>query len=239
MSRILAIGGGGFQMEGDGSPVDDYLLSVPGKARPRICLVSTTSGDRPEYIERFYSAFSRRSCVPSHLPFFASEPRPGAVPLPDLEAHLLAQDVIFVSGGNVRAALAVWREWGVDRVFARALGEGVLLSGMSAGAMCWFEYALTDTYWQPGYKPVPALGHLPGGCRVHYGCDPGERERLHAAFEAGAVPPTLAIDDHAAVLFDGARVRKAVSWRDGAKAYQVSSQDGRVVEVAYPNDSSR
>jgi dipeptidase E len=232
MKRILAIGGGGFQMETEPSPIDDYILQLTGKHRPRLCLVSTPSGDLPDYIERFYAAFSQRSCEPSHLAFFFRDIRPGAVALKDLAKHLLAQDAIFVSGGNTRAALSVWREWGVDRVFAEALNAGVLLSGMSAGAMCWFEFGLTDTYWEPGYRPSPCLGFLPGGCRVHYN-DAHGRERLHAATEAGAVPTTIAIDDYSAVLFRDATVEKVMSWRSGSSAYRVSREDGHAQDVAY------
>src|SRR5215813_13487299 len=139
--RILAIGGGGFQMEGGASPVDDYVLSLTGKTTPRISLLATASGDRPDYIEWFHDAFAARRCETSHIAFFQRDAQRGAVPLSDLEEHLLRQDVIFVSGGNTRAAIAIWREWGVDKFLARALDDGVLLAGMSAGAMCWFEWA--------------------------------------------------------------------------------------------------
>ena len=118
MERILAIGGGGSQVETETSPIGDYILQLTGKTKPRICLISTTSGDRPKYIESFYAAFTRRCCEPSHLAFFFRETRPGAVALASLKNHLLTQDVIFVSGVNARAAIAVWREWNVDRVFA-------------------------------------------------------------------------------------------------------------------------
>ena len=104
----------------------------------------------------------------SHLAFYARDSRPGAVNLTNLREALHDQDAVFVSGGNMRAALAVWREYGLDRLLAEVLDAGVLLAGMSAGAMCWFEQALTDTFWQPGYRPLPGLGLLSGACFVHY-----------------------------------------------------------------------
>jgi dipeptidase E len=237
MSHILAIGGGGFQMEDDASPIDDYVVHLTGKPNPRICLLSTPSGDWPEYIDKFYSAFFKRRCEPSHLAFFARDARPGAIPLARCHEQLLTQDAIFVTGGNTRAALAVWREWGIDKLLTQASSEGVLLAGMSAGAMCWFEYALTDSYWEPGYRPLPGLGLLPGACRVHYSDAPEQRSRLHAALAAGAVPSTLAIDDHAAVLFSETAVARVVSWRVGSTAYRLSLNDGHVHEDAYPSES--
>jgi len=231
--RILAIGGGGFQMEGRASPVDDYLLSLIGKTTPRISLLSTASGDRPDYIERFHEAFGGRGCETSHIAFFERDAQRGAVSLSNLKEHVLQQDAIFVAGGNTRAAIAIWREWGVDKVLARALGEGVLLAGMSAGAMCWFESALTDTYWEPGYRPIPALGFLTGGCRVHYGDASEQRGRLHAALLAGAVPSTIAITDGAAVFYEGGVVGQVVVWQPGAAAYHVEIGEGRIRENAF------
>lgn len=236
MRQILAIGGGGFQLEGEPSPIDDYILRLTGKPKPRVCLLSTTSGDRPEYIERFYGAYARRCCEPSHLAFFFREPRPGAVRSSDLRQHLLTQHAIFVTGGSVRAALAVWREWRLDEVLAEALDAGVLLAGMSAGAMCWFEYGLTDTYFEDGFRPLPCLGFLPGACRVHYNDGESPRERLHAALRAGAVPESIAIDDHAAVLFRDASVDKVLSWRHGSSAYRTFVRNGQTQEVAFSSE---
>jgi dipeptidase E len=233
MARILAIGGGGFLMEGDESPIDDYLLELTGRDHPRICFLATPGGDRPDYIQRFHRAFSRRRCERSHLAFFELDPTPGAVRVSEHREHLLSRDVIFVSGGNTRAALAIWREWGLDKVLADARDRNILLAGMSAGAMCWFEAACTDTYWDPGYRPLRALGFLEGGCRVHYSDHRDEqRERLHAAILAGIVPSTIAIDDGAAVFFQDSKVEKVVSWHSEATAFLVSRQDGSVAEVA-------
>jgi len=234
VARIVAIGGGGFQSEGDNSPIDDYLLTLARRDTPRICFLPTPGGDRPDYIERFRSAFSRRRCQASHLAFFELDPTPGAVSVPELREHLLSQDVIFVSGGNTRAALAVWREWGVDRVLAEARDRDILLAGMSAGAMCWFEAACTDTYWEPGYRPLRALGFLKGGCRVHYSNQREvQRERLHAALIADAVPFTIAIDDGAAVVFRDGRVEKVVSWQPGATAFDVRRSNGHIEEIVH------
>lgn len=233
MKRILAIGGGGFLMEQEPSPIDDYILQLTTKDKPRICFVSTASGDLPEHIDKFYAAFSRGRCEPSHLAFFR-EPGLNALPVEGFAKSLCSQDAIFIGGGNTRAALAVWREWGVDVALREALDLGVLLAGMSAGAMCWFECGLTDSFWLPGYRPLPGLGFLPGSCGVHYQRDVRRRERVHAAIAVGAVRATTAIDDYAAVLFCDRKVERVVSWREGATAYRIAREGGRIQEVVYP-----
>lgn len=230
MRRILAIGGGGFLMEDAPSPIDAHVLRISGKAKPRICFVPTPSGDLPEHIEKFYSAFAHAVCVPSHLAFFR-KPSAGSVPLASFRQHLLAQDAVYVGGGNTKSALAVWREWGADGAFAEAYAAGVLLVGMSAGAICWFEAGLTDSYWGAGYQPMRCLGLLPGGCGVHYHSEPERAPQLHAAIAASAVPSSVAIDDFSAVLFENEAVSNAFSWVPSARAYRVALHNGRAVET--------
>jgi dipeptidase E len=236
MQRILAIGGGGFLMEESASPIDEYIRDLTGKSRPKICFLPTPSGDLPEGIEKFYRAYAPRSCEASHLAFFR-KPSDGSVPIADFEPHLLAQDAIFVGGGNTKSALGVWREWGVDQVLRRAYAAGVLLSGMSAGAMCWFDSGLTDSYWGAGYRPLPCLGLLKGGCAVHYGSDPQRRERLHAALEASAIPPSIAIDDFAAVLYQDGVIARTLAWRPDARAYSVFLQGDAIIELPQKTES--
>jgi peptidase E len=238
MQRILAIGGGGFLMETDPSPIDDYLLRLTKKNKPRVCFVSTPSGDLPEHLEKFYGALAAATATPSYLAF-VRDPTAGGVPVAGFEQHLLSQDAIFVGGGNTKSALAIWREWGLDLVLKRALSAGVLLSGMSAGAMCWFQYGLTDTFWSAGYHPLSCLGFLAGGCGVHYSSAARRRARVHAAIEAAAIPPSVAIDDYAAVLYCDAAVARVVSWRDGATAYQVSFAGGHAQEAPYQSERIR
>jgi len=232
VQRVVAIGGGGFLMEDKSSPIDHYLLSLAKSDVPRVCFIPTPSGDLLEHLDKFYQAYSTPGCHPSHLSFFR-KPSHGSVPLENFETQLLSQDIIFVGGGNTKSALAVWREWGLDIVLRKALEAGVVLSGMSAGAMCWFQQGLTDSFWGPEYRPLKCLGFLPGGCGVHYSSDPKRRSDLHSAIEASAIGPAIAIDDYAAALFCDGRVARVLSWRNGATAFRISLERGRAVEVAY------
>jgi dipeptidase E len=219
-------------MEDAPSAIDDYLLHLAKRDKPRICLIPTASGDLPEHIDKFYAAFPSDRCVPTHLAFFR-KPVSGNVPSSAFEARILAQDIIFVGGGNTKSALAVWREWRLDTALKAALGAGVVLSGMSAGAMCWFEQGLTDSFWGSDYRTLACLGFLPGGCGVHYSSDETRRSALYAAIEARAILPSVAIDDYAAVLYSDGKVSQVVSWRDSATAYRVFLENGRAKEVGY------
>jgi peptidase E len=192
----------------------------------------------PEHIEKFDLAFSSAVCEPSHLAFFR-KPGDRSIPLGDLESHVLQQDVVYVGGGNTKSALAVWREWGLDRTLMRAYEAGVLLCGMSAGAMCWFEAGITDSFWGAGYRPLAGMGLLPGGCAVHYNSDPQRRPRLHAALQAGAIPPTIAIDDLSAVLYEEGRLNRVYKWGGGQGAYFAAAEAAGVTETHLEAESLR
>ena len=154
MSRptIVAMGGGGFSMEPDNPLLDDYVLDLArgqrGRERPRVCFLATASGDSPAYIAKFYAAFARRAEA-SHLALFIRT-------VDDIDAFLLDQDVIYVGGGNTENMLAIWRVHGVDRALGRAWESGVVLTGLSAGSLCWFETGSTDSFG-PGWRRCRAV----------------------------------------------------------------------------------
>ena len=93
--QIVAFGGGGFSMEAGNPLLDDYVLSLIGAARPKVCFLPTASGDADHYVVRFYRHFSSDVCDPSHVSLFRRDCGPGAV-----REHLLKQDLIYVGGGS-------------------------------------------------------------------------------------------------------------------------------------------
>ena len=173
--RIIAIGGGGFLMERGPSLLDEYFVRTADVRSPKVCFISTGGGDPEEWLAKYYKTFSKLGSRPSHLTFFR-KPRRGSIPLTQIERGLLAQDAIYVGGGNTRSMLAVWREWGLDRILRKAWNAGVLLGGISAGALCWFKYGATDSVLGPGRSSaLSCLGFLPGSCSPHFDGEPRRR----------------------------------------------------------------
>src|SRR3954471_19989291 len=170
--RIVAFGGGGFSMEAGNPLLDDFVLGLTGRRRPRVCFLPTASGDADHYVVRFYRHFACRSDA-SHLSLFRRDRVGGAVE-GDIAAHLLVQDLIYVGGGNVVSLLGTWRAHGIDDVLAQAWRNGVVLCGLSAGALCWFAEALTASHGPPAV--VRGLGLLPYSNCVHYDAEPQRRE---------------------------------------------------------------
>jgi dipeptidase E len=228
---IVAMGGGGFSMDGQRSALDEHVLHLArtrrGIDRPRISFVPTASGDSTEYVARFQQAFdpvAETSC----LGLFDRT-------IADLRAHVAAQDALYVGGGNTASLLAVWRAHGLDSVIRAAHGDGLVLAGLSAGSICWFESGTTDSYGPPLQAVTGALGLIAGSHSPHYDGEPDRRPAYHALVGAGRLPPGLAVDDHAAAVFDGPELVEVIAAHDGPTAYRVEP-DGRggVRETALP-----
>lgn len=224
---IVAMGGGGFSMDTDNTLLDDHVLwlarAARGHARPRVCFIGTASGDADSYLTKFYAAFARRAEA-SHLALFVRT-------VVDIGALLLDQDVIYVGGGNTASMMAVWRTHGVDRALRRAWEAGVVLTGLSAGSLCWFESGTTDSF-----GPLAAfhdgLGFLPGSHSPHYDGEPERRPTYHDLVGRGELPGGLAADDGAALVFHGTDLAEVVASRPAARGYRVvRGLDGGAIET--------
>jgi dipeptidase E len=205
------MGGGGF-MADRRSPLDDFMLSLSSPERPRVCFVPTPAGDSDRAIAAFFEAFTPRGCEPSCLRLFGVPERPAE--------RLAGADVIYVSGGNTANALAVWRLHGVDLALRAAWERGAVLGGVSAGANCWFECCVTDSFAAALDPLQDGLGLLPGSFCPHYD---GEEQRrpVYRSLVDGGFPAGFAADDGAALHFDGTVLREVVVTHPGATGYRV------------------
>lgn len=228
ISQIVALGGGGFSMERENPLLDDYVLSLARRERPRVCFLPTASGDADHYVVRFYRRFSA-SCEASHVSLFRRDQGTGGVE-EDLARHLLAQDVVYVGGGNVVSMLGTWRAHGLDAVLARAWRQGIVLCGPSAGSLCWFREALSA--FHGASRRVRGLGLLPYSNCVHYDAEPARRAE-YRRFVGEGMRAGFAAEDGVGLHFRGTRLERAVSSRRGASAFRVEADPaGGVREVA-------
>jgi peptidase E len=192
-----------------------------------VCFLPTAVGDADSGIVTFYERFPASLCEPSHLKLFG-------VPQAGIRDHLLAQDAIYVSGGNTANMLAVWAVHGVDAALREAWEAGVVLGGPSAGGICWFEGGVTDSFG-PELALLPrALGFQPGSFCPHYDGEPERRPAYERLLRERLLPAGWAADDGVGVRFDGVELAEVVSERDGSTAYRVEARDGEVVETPLP-----
>jgi dipeptidase E len=220
--QIIALGGGGFTMEPQNPLLDRYILRQSIEKRPKICLLPTASGDCREIILSFYRRFRDFECEPGHLSLFAP-------PTHDIASFLFEMDILYVSGGNTKSMLAVWREWGLDRMLLSAWERGIVLSGVSAGSICWFEQGVTDSI--PGELTLlKGLGILPGSNCPHFDGEPDRRPAYHRFLKEGALSAGYAADNGVGLHFIGRDLDRAVSSLPQPRAYKLRLQRGEVLE---------
>jgi len=220
--RIVAIGGASFGPRSTDGPLLRFMLDLTGEARPRVCLIPTASGDNAEYVANFYSTLAQHAEA-THLELFGRT-------VEDIEGFLLDQDLVFVSGGNTANLLALWRLHGVDKVLRRAWEQGVVLAGSSAGANCWFESSVTDSFGLDLAALRDGLGILKGSFCPHYDSESLRRPRYEALVGAGDLADGYATDDGVGLLFEGRELREAVASLPGQHAYRVERRRGGSAE---------
>lgn len=210
-------------MEPDNLLLDWYILNQTSSRNPKICFLPTASGDAEGYIQRFYQAFDRFECIPSHLAL--TQP-----PTQDIEDFILEKDIIYVGGGNTRNMLMLWRERELDRYLFRAWDNGTVISGISAGSICWFEEGVTDSI--PGQlTKLDGLGWISGSNCPHYDGETERRPAYHKLMMSRIIQNGIAADDGVALHFRDSGLYRVVSSRPSARAYDVSLIEGGIREL--------
>ncbi|MGK2931977.1 MAG: Type 1 glutamine amidotransferase-like domain-containing protein [Solirubrobacterales bacterium] len=208
--QIVAFGGGGFSMESGNPLLDDFVCGLTGLKKPRVCFLPTASGDADHYVVRFYNNFRTRS-EPSHISLFRREKG-----VEDIRDHLLSQDLIYVGGGSVISMLGVWRAHGIDEILREAWERGIILCGLSAGSLCWFDEGLTG--YQDASKRVLGLGFLPFSNMVHFKAG-SDRHKVYESELKEGLRPGFAAADGAALHFVDTQLAQVVASRPEARAY--------------------
>jgi aminopeptidase N len=222
--HIIAIGGGGFGRNPGEGVIEEYILKQTKKRNPDICFIPTATGDNEAYKVNYYATFSKLNCNPSHLDFFKRTP--------DLKELIFNQDAIFVGGGNTKSMLAVWKEWGLDKILKKAYKEGVVMSGVSAGAICWFQNGITDS-WGSNLKVMPCMNFIKGTCCPHYDEEPERKPTVKKLILSKKLKNVLAIDGGAALHIKNDTQFKSVIFKKDKGSYEVTSEKGNLIEKSF------
>ncbi|GAA4118195.1 peptidase E [Nocardioides fonticola] len=200
------------------------LTGVTGRA-PKVCFVPTACGDDARLTRDLYEMARVRGLEASHLQLFTMPNHD------DIAAHLLDQDLIWVWGGSVAGLLAMWRLHGVDAAMRAAWEAGVVLTGVSAGSICWHVGGPTDSFG-PDLRPIDnGLALLPYSNGVHYDAEEQRRPLLQRCVADGTLPDGFATDDGAGVLYRGTAFAGAYAEKPNAGAYAVRREGDRAVET--------
>jgi peptidase E len=176
---------------------------------PRICTIATALGDDS----------ARLAPMPN---------------VPDTREHLLAQDVIWVSGGSTANLLALWRLHGLDVVLRECWEAGVVLSGVSAGSLCWHVGGTTDSFGPTLRLVTNGLGFLPYANSPHHDAEAQRRPLIHQLIAQGALPDGYATENGTGLVFFGTDLHEAFTEEPGKTAYSLVRRGDTVIETALP-----
>ena len=199
------------------------LSGVTGRA-PRLCHLGTAGGDQRYFQAMLNDAGQAAGITVSHLNLF-SMPNTD-----DMTGLLLEQDAVWVGGGSVANLLALWRLHGLDESFRQAWAAGVVLSGVSAGSICWHVGGTTDSFG-PDLRPVTnGLAFLPFSNGVHYDSEEQRRPLYQRLIADGTLPDGYATDDGTGLVYHGTELTETVTEVRGKGTYRVTREDGKARE---------
>ena len=222
--QIIAIGGGGFGRDPGKGIIENYILEQAEVKKPNICFIPTATGDNEEYKKNYYSTFSKLDSYPTHLDFFKRTP--------DLKKLIEDQDIIFVGGGNTKSMLAVWKDWGLDIYLKEAYERGVVMSGVSAGAMCWFEKGITGS-WSYELRIMDCLGFVKGNCCPHYDEEADRRPAVANFLSEQLLDSCLVMEWESALHIKIGKVYASIAFRKGKRSYLVNIKNKEIMETPF------
>ena len=216
MKQIIAIGGGGFGREIKDLKIEKYIVDQSKARTPKICFIPTATGDDQAYIDTFYKAFNSLGCKTSHINFFKRTI--------NLKEHILDQDIIYVGGGNTKSMLAVWKEWGLDKILFEAYKNKIIMSGVSAGAICWFKKGITDS-WKDNQATLDCLNFVDGVCCPHYDEEPERIPYVKEILVNKEISSCYAIEGYAALHLIDDKPKYNVSFKENTSCHLVTLKD--------------
>jgi peptidase E len=210
--HIVAMGGGGFSVTGHLTDVDRYVLKLSGKESPKVCFIPTASGDAEGYVWKFYEAFQAAGYEATHLPLFSRDEEK------QMAERISSCDVIYVGGGNTANMLSIWNLHGVAPLLKDAYQRGTVMSGVSAGGMCWFEFGLTDSFGPSMKFFEGCLGWVKGAFCPHFDSEEFRRQTYQQELVQHRISG-WGVDDDIGLHFVDEQFVGAVGGAPGKKAY--------------------
>jgi dipeptidase E len=207
----------------------DFVRTLTGKSKPRICFLPTAAADDPRVAVYWYQMCAGLEVIPFVQNMFISS----YYMKKGWDEIFLSMDAIIVGGGNTLNMLAIWKAQGIDKVLKEAWDRGIVLGGGSAGSLCWFEEGTTDSRPKELTK-IECLGFLKGSHSPHYDAEPERRPTYQNLIRTRVLKPGYAVDNNAAIYFEDNEVKKVVATDDKSKAYYVDLKGGEIVETPLP-----
>ena len=222
--NIVAIGGGGFGRSLGKLKIEKYIISLSAQDKPKICFIPTASGDNDLYKLNFYRAFSQLNCITSHIDLFARTD--------NLENKILDQDIVYVGGGNTKSMLAVWKEWNLDNILKKAYRKGIIMSGVSAGAICWFERGITDSYADK-LRILDCLGIIEGIACPHFDEESEREPYVTEIIKKGIIDSCICIEGNCALHITDENDFRSVNFGISKESFLLSIKNNKLLKKLF------
>ena len=203
----------------------NYLIRLTGKEKPKVCFLPTATGDNQAYINYWLESAKKFSIDPYVQRVFIES----STQKVSFEESLLGMDAILVPGGNTLDMMALWKAHGIDKVLKNAWEKGIVLTGSSAGAICWFHEGLSDS--RPiALSAVEGLGFLKGSISPHYHSSKTRAAIYQDLVLKGQIKPGYGLDENAGLYFENEAIAKVLAGDAKSKVYKVTIESGAIVE---------
>ena len=222
--NIVAIGGGGFGRSLGNLKIEKYIVSLVNNKVPKICFIPTASGDNDVYKLNFYRAFSKLNCVTSHIDFFSRTE--------DLDKKILSQDIVYVGGGNTKSMLAVWREWDLNIILKKAYEKGIVMSGVSAGAICWFEKGITDSF-ADSLEILNCLGFVKGIACPHFDEEKEREPYVNDLIKKEIINSCICIEGYSALHITNQNEFRTINFGDYKQCYKLYKENNKILKKIF------
>ena len=219
--NIVAIGGGGFGRSIRDLKIEKYIISLVKKKRPKVCFIPTASGDNDLYKLNFYRAFSKLNCLTSHLDFFNRTE--------NLEKKILTQDITFVGGGNTKSMLAVWRDWNLENILKKAYLNGIVLSGVSAGAICWFNKGITDSFADK-LEIIECMGFVEGVACPHFDEEKEREPFVNELIRKDIIDSCICIEGNCALHIENSQNFKSINFGNEKRSLKIFKKNSLIIK---------
>jgi len=219
--NIVAIGGGGFGRSLGLLHIEKYIVSLIRKNKPKICFIPTASGDNDLYKLNFYRAFSKLNCKTTHIDFFSRTE--------NLEKKVLSQDIIYVGGGNTKSMLAVWNEWNLHNILQKAYESGIVMSGVSAGAICWFDKGITDSFADK-LEIINCLGIIKGVACPHFDEETERAPYVYKVIKNQIIDSCICIEGNCALHIKNDYEYSSIDFGKGKKCLRIFIENNKIKE---------
>jgi dipeptidase E len=227
MGKIVAVGGGEIGRQGhpvETTSIDEEIIRLSGVKNPRLLFIPTASNDSESYVEAVKTHFGKDLGCAIQTLYLINRKSDSS----EIGEMIFNSDIIYVGGGNTQKMLRVWRRSGVDEMLLEAYRRGIVLSGLSAGAICWFRYGSSDSrkFSNPdaGLIKIKGLNIIDALYCPHY--DVEEDRKPHLKELMRKTPGiALAFENCCAIeIVDDSY--KIINSQSGAKAFKVYWRKG-------------